>query len=84
MQTQALAEAGCHIPPRPSRRGPHPALALQAADLARARTAFVAGARGMRHWVAYLGPVQEASLVGIVSLLAFWGLAELALLLGDY
>jgi len=28
-----------------------------------------------------LGPVQEASLVGILSLSGFWGLAELAFLI---
>jgi hypothetical protein len=28
-----------------------------------------------------LGPVQEASLVGIISLSGFWGLAELAFLI---
>ncbi|RAI56211.1 hypothetical protein [Roseicella frigidaeris] len=69
MQTQALLD-GFAIPPCP-----RPARAAPASWREQVRLATPA-MRGAWH---RLGPVQEASLVGIVSLLAFWSLAEFAL-----
>jgi hypothetical protein len=76
MQSHALADAGFAIPPRPARAG--------ASATAEAVQAARAQARSARRWFRSLGPVQEASLVGIVSLLAFWGIAELALTLQGF
>ena len=67
MQTHAFADPGFAIPPRPA----HAGSAAAEAHLAACRHARVAG-----RWLRGLGPVQEASLIGIISLLAFWGLAE--------
>jgi hypothetical protein len=79
MQTHAFADAGFAIPPRPARAGRTTAAALRAAE-AEARSQ----ARAARRWFGGLGPVQEASLVGIISLLGFWGLAELVLSLQGF
>lgn len=76
MQTRALADAGLAIPPCPARGG----ASATAETMLAAR--ILAGAA--RRWFRSLGPVQEASLVGIVSLLGFWGLAELALALQGF
>ena len=76
MQIHALADAGFAIPPRPARAG--------TSATAEAMHAARAQARSARRWFCSLGPVQEASLVGIVSLLAFWGLAEVALALQGF
>ena len=70
MQTHAFADAGFAIPPRPARAGSATAEARLAA-----RRHFRAAVR----WIRGLGPAQEASLVGMISLLASWGLAELVL-----
>ncbi len=70
MQTHAFADAGFAIPPRPTRAG---------SASAEARLAARRQARAAGRWVRGLDAAQEASLIGIVSLLAFWGLAELAL-----
>ena len=70
MQTHAFADAGFTIPPRPARAGS----ATIGARLAARRQCRAAG-----RWARGLTAVQEASLVGIVSLLAFWGLAEFVL-----
>jgi hypothetical protein len=75
MQTHAFADAGFAIPPRPARAG---------SATAEARLAARRQARAAGRWVRGLGPVQEASLIGIVSLLGFWGLAELALWLQGF
>ena len=69
MQTQALLD-GFAIPPCP-----RPARAAPASWRERVRRTR----RAMHGAWHRLGPVQEASLVGIVSLLAFWSLAEVAL-----
>ncbi|TCZ51098.1 hypothetical protein [Roseicella aquatilis] len=72
MQHHAFADAGIAIPPRPARAG-----SVQAgARLALHRRAGAAR-RGLRE----LSEVEEASLVGILALLAFWGVAELVLFL---
>jgi hypothetical protein len=73
MQTRAFANTDFAIPPSPAQR--RPSGVSFGTDVARRR------ARAAGEWIAGLGPVQEASLVGIVTLLACWGLAELALLL---
>ena len=70
MQTHAFADAGFAIPPRPSRAG---------SATAEVRLAARRHARATGRWFRSLSPVQEASLIGIVSLLAFWGLAEFML-----
>ncbi|MEN0075550.1 MAG: hypothetical protein AAGC69_14275 [Paracraurococcus sp.] len=74
MQTQALFD-GFAIPP-----SPRPARAAPAPWYGRLRKVL----RALRGAWGRLGPVQEASLVGIVSLLAFCGLAELALWLQGF
>jgi hypothetical protein len=73
MQTHAFADAGFAIPPCPAWARP----------VLPARTARMTCRQlgGMRRRLAALSPVQEASLVGIIALLAAWGLAELVLLL---
>jgi hypothetical protein len=76
MQTHALADADFTIPPCPARDGR--SATTEALQAARGQ------ARAARRWLHGLGPVQEASLVGIVSLLAFWSLAELALKLQGF
>jgi hypothetical protein len=73
MQTHAFADAGFHIPPCPARAQPR--------STAAAAPAMRTQARAAHRWLAALGPVREASLVGIVALLAIWGLVELALIL---
>lgn len=75
MQTHALADACFHIPPRPARARRVRATPDAGAALNRVRA-------GSRAWLAGLGPVQQLSLGGILGLLASWGVAELALLLG--
>ena len=70
MQTHAFADAGFAIPPRPVRAGS----ANATLRLAARRHSRAAG-----RWFRSLNAVQEASLIGIVSLLGFWGLAELVL-----
>jgi hypothetical protein len=70
MQTHAFADVGFAIPPRPARAG---------SATAEARLAARRHSRAAGRWFGGLGAVQEASLVGIVSLLAFWGLAEFVL-----
>ena len=74
MQTQALFDSFA-IPP-----SPRPARAAPAPWHGRLREAR----RALRGAWQRLGPVQEASLVGIVSLLASCGLAELALWLEGF
>ncbi|MDO9706969.1 hypothetical protein [Paracraurococcus lichenis] len=73
MHTPAFADAGFAIPPRPAG-----ARAVSFTPAAR-RTA-----RAARGWVTGLGALQEASLLGILGLLAGWGLAELALWLQGF
>ncbi|MFC7476906.1 hypothetical protein ACFQS7_21240 [Dankookia sp. GCM10030260] len=75
MQTHAFADAGFAIPPRPARAG---------SITAEARLAARRHARATGRWIRGLGPVQEASLVGIVGLLVFWVLAELVLSLQGF
>jgi hypothetical protein len=70
MQTHAFADVGFAIPPRPARAG---------SATAEARLAARRHSRAAGRWFRGLSAVQEASLVGIVSLLAFWGLAECVL-----
>ncbi|WP_431270124.1 hypothetical protein [Dankookia sp. P2] len=70
MQTHAFADAGFAIPPRPSRAG---------SATAEMRLAARRHSRATGRWIRGLDAVQEASLIGIVSLLGFWGLAELVL-----
>lgn len=73
MQTQAFADAGFAIPPRPARARSTPFM-----------PALRRQVRAMRGWLAGLGAVQEASLLGILGLLAGWGCAELVLLLQGF
>lgn len=75
MQTQTFADTGFAIPPRPARAG---------SASAEARLAARRHSRAAGRWFRSLGPVQEASLIGSVSLLAFWGLAELVLLIQGF
>ena len=77
MQTQAFADAGFHIPPRPAR-----ARRVRAEPDLRAALARAHG--NAQTWLAGLGAVQQLSLGGILGLLTSWGLAELALLLGGF
>lgn len=70
MQTHAFADLGIAIPPRPTQAG---------SATAQARLAARRHSRAAGRWFRGLDEVQEASLIGILSLLAFWGLAELAL-----
>ena len=73
MQTHAFADAGFAIPPYPA--WARPVLPARTTRMTRRQPG------GVRRWLSALGPVQEASLVGIIALLMAWGLAELALLL---
>jgi hypothetical protein len=75
MHMHAFADAGFSIPPRPTRAGTATAEMLQAARRHR-RTAG--------RWFRGLDQVQEASLLGILALLASWGLAELVLSLQGF
>ncbi|TDH61906.1 hypothetical protein E2C06_14265 [Dankookia rubra] len=75
MQTHAFADAGFAIPPRPARAG------SATVDMRLvARRHFRAAGR----WFRGLDAVQEASLIGIVSMVGFWALAELVLSLQGF